>query len=279
MKEIPKIIHQVWVGPHSMPEPLKKCIETVKKHHPDWEYHLWTDENIPDDFCLKDELRGDHCEQFQGNENGLGRMSDVLRLGMLWQYGGVYLDTDMEALKPIDTLLEGLEFFLGCEHGDWKGCAILGSAKESEFLEVPMRLLKERHTPEGIEEMKRINAFNGPKFGGPAMWNDAWHIDREKYEGSGSKAFESKYFYPWKYDEGTRIQQWQIPSNPNDFWPELHMIHHWSLTWMWQDNTWQEMELKRPQEEPNGLTHHGNVSKAPVGRIHNSKENADNITS
>jgi len=248
MNNIPKIIHQVWVGPHPIPKPMQDCIETVKKHHPDWEYHLWTDDNLKEDFCLYEELRGDHCEEFKESETGTSddlppssRISDVVRLGVLWQYGGVYLDTDMEAVKPIDKLLEGFEFIIGEERPGWKGCAILASAPNGTFLETPMRLVKERHTPEGIEEMKRIKAFNGQKFGGPAMWNDAAQIDREMYESSDSlKVYPSEYFYPHDCNSGREMTDWEIPSNTSDFHPNLHMIHHFALSWFWDSLKWEK---------------------------------------
>ena len=242
MNSIPKIIHQIWIGPHDIPKPIKQCMETIRKYHPDWEYYLWTDDTLEEDFCLYDEFRGDCCEKFQGTENGLGRMSDVIRLGVLWEYGGVYLDADIEAVQPIDSLFHDFEFVIGEERPGWKGCAVLGSAPNSPFLETPMRLVKERHTAEGVEEMKRIGAFNGAKFAGPAMWNDAAWIDREMYESSDSlKIYPSEYFYPHDYHDGREITEWEIPSNTSEFHPNLHLIHHFALSWLWESEKWERL--------------------------------------
>nr|MBA2306899.1 hypothetical protein [Candidatus Dependentiae bacterium] len=45
--KIPKIIHQIWFGPKTPPSIFKESQESLKKHHPDWEYKLWTEEDIP----------------------------------------------------------------------------------------------------------------------------------------------------------------------------------------------------------------------------------------
>ena len=101
---IPRILHQVWVGPDQMPRDFLDYRESWRRHHPDWEMRLWTDESLPGDFVRP--------EAYERLRNPAER-SDIIRLEVLFRFGGVYVDTDVECLRPIDPLLEGVDFFAG----------------------------------------------------------------------------------------------------------------------------------------------------------------------
>jgi mannosyltransferase OCH1-like enzyme len=102
---IPRILHQVWVGPDPMPQEFQDYRESWRRHHPAWEMHFWTEENLPDDLVRK--------EAYERLRNPAER-SDIIRLEVLFRFGGVYADTDVECLRPIDPLLEeGADFFAG----------------------------------------------------------------------------------------------------------------------------------------------------------------------
>ncbi len=105
--KIPKIIHQIWLGPKRPPGFFLKFRESWQKLHPDWEYRLWTDVDLATyDFELRD--------LFDLSDN-YGEKSDILRAELLYKYGGVYVDTDFECLKPIDELVSKYDFFTGIE--------------------------------------------------------------------------------------------------------------------------------------------------------------------
>ena len=95
---IPRIIHQTWKvhDVHSVFEPF---IRSWLLLHPDWEYRFWTDE------MAADFMRGSYPEYWEMYEsfNGIQR-SDTIRYFILYHYGGVYADLDMEALQPFDAL-------------------------------------------------------------------------------------------------------------------------------------------------------------------------------
>ena len=102
---IPRILHQVWVGPDAMPQEYEDYRESWRRHHPEWEMRLWTDESLPDDFVRP--------EAYERLRNPAER-SDIIRLEVLYRFGGVYVDTDVECLRPIDPLLEDdVHFFAG----------------------------------------------------------------------------------------------------------------------------------------------------------------------
>ena len=106
---IPKIIHYCWFGRGPMPELALKCIESWHEFMPDWEYKLWNEDSF--DINFNDYTR----EAYQAKKYAF--VSDVARLYALFTEGGVYMDTDVEVLKPYDDLLSlsGFTGYEGCK--------------------------------------------------------------------------------------------------------------------------------------------------------------------
>lgn len=100
---IPKKIHYCWFGRNPKPKLAEKCIASWRKYCPDWEIIEWNEDN------------------FDVNTNGYMRMcyeqkkyaflSDYVRLVVVAEHGGVYFDTDVEVIKPIDDLLKNEAFY------------------------------------------------------------------------------------------------------------------------------------------------------------------------
>ncbi len=104
---IPKIIHQIWLGPKPPPSYYWDYKETWKKLHPDWEYRFWTDKEVEAlDFDLKD--------LYMRTPNW-GEKSDILRAELLDRFGGLYVDTDFECVKSFEELHYKYDFYTGLE--------------------------------------------------------------------------------------------------------------------------------------------------------------------
>lgn len=104
MHEIPKIIHQVWSGIHEpLPEHFQLLGETWREHHPDWEYILWDNEQI-NSFII--EYYPWHWDVYQSYRYDVQRW-DAIRYVILEKIGGMYVDFDIECIKPHDPLLVG----------------------------------------------------------------------------------------------------------------------------------------------------------------------------
>lgn len=103
---IPKIIHYCWIGGKPLPESVRKCIRSWKKYCPDYEIIEWNENNY--DFTKNNYMR----EAFE--EKKWGFVPDYARLDIIYTYGGIYLDTDVEIVKSFNDLLE-LEGFAGFE--------------------------------------------------------------------------------------------------------------------------------------------------------------------
>ena len=103
---IPKIIHYCWFGGNPLPESAKKYIESWKKHCPDYEIKEWNESNFDIRCCSYVK------EVYEAKKWAF--VSDYARFWILFHYGGLYFDTDVEILRPLDDLLTRGSF-MGCE--------------------------------------------------------------------------------------------------------------------------------------------------------------------
>lgn len=120
MASIPKIIHYCWVGGKPKPQSVLYCIESWKRFCPDYEIREWNETNY--DFSKNEYMR----QAYEAKKWGF--VPDYARLDIIYTYGGIYFDTDVELLRNLDSLLdqEGFmgfentgdgEFFVNCGHG------------------------------------------------------------------------------------------------------------------------------------------------------------------
>ena len=94
---IPKLIHAIWFSGDPMPELYLRCLESWKKYAPDYEIKIWNMETYKPDQCLFFEQAIEH--------KNWAFASDYARADLLYRYGGIYMDLDVEMLRPIDDLL------------------------------------------------------------------------------------------------------------------------------------------------------------------------------
>lgn len=103
---IPKKIHYCWFGGNPLPESAKLYIETWKKYCPDYEIIEWNEKNF-------DINKNQYCkEAYEAKKWAF--VSDYARFWILYEYGGLYFDTDVEVIKPLDSIIEKGPF-MGCE--------------------------------------------------------------------------------------------------------------------------------------------------------------------
>lgn len=109
---INKIIHQIWVGKYSLPEREARLSREMKEKHPDYEYYLWTDDNLPE---IPERLREMYDVMY--SKKDYVYCADMLRWIVVHQYGGWYLDIDWEFIKSLDTL--NIDDRSGIVFGHW----------------------------------------------------------------------------------------------------------------------------------------------------------------
>lgn len=102
---IPKIIHFCWFGGNPIPEEYKKYIRTWKTFCPDYIIKEWTEDNF-------DVTQNSYCkEAYEAKKWAF--VSDYARLKIIYEYGGVYLDSDVELIRGLDPLLKAGNGFIG----------------------------------------------------------------------------------------------------------------------------------------------------------------------
>ena len=135
---IPKIIHYCWFGNGEMPELALKCIESWHKHLPDYEYKLWNEDSFDVNAVPYTK------EAYEARKFAF--VTDYVRLWALYNEGGVYMDTDVEILKPLDDLLH-LSAFTGYEGSKTKPpvTGLMASESHGEWVKEQLDAYQDAH--------------------------------------------------------------------------------------------------------------------------------------
>jgi Glycosyltransferase sugar-binding region containing DXD motif len=123
---IPKIIHYCWFGNGDLPDKVKYCINSWKRNLPEYEIKLWNETNF--------DVNSSKFTRESYREKKYAFVSDYVRLYALKQYGGVYLDVDVEVTRNIDQFLDK-GVFMGFEEptGGIASC-IIGSTPSHKLI-------------------------------------------------------------------------------------------------------------------------------------------------
>jgi hypothetical protein len=105
--KIPKIIHQIWIGPKPRPY---KLMDTWKDRHPEFEYILWNEEEFEKrGIIFECQSKIDSIEEINGK-------ADIIRWELAYKYGGIFLDADSICIEPIDNYLMSHTAFASYEN-------------------------------------------------------------------------------------------------------------------------------------------------------------------
>lgn len=125
MAKIPKKIHYVWVGGNEFSKDIKRCMKTWQKYLSDYEIIEWNENNFDiaaHPFCQK-----------AYEEKKWAFVSDYIRAYVIYNEGGIYLDTDIILLDNFDKFLDH-EAFVGFENKDNPFTAVFGATKGHPFV-------------------------------------------------------------------------------------------------------------------------------------------------
>ncbi len=184
---IPKIIHHIWLG-SPLPETFKRYVDSWKEYHPGWEHKLWTDADIGS-FPL---VTGNLINK----AHNYGQKSDILRIEILYKFGGLYVDTDFLCLKPHDVIHHTCDFYAGMFDKDVL-TGIIGSCPEHPILENYLKSMKKCRCFEaraGEQDIRK--AIDVLKATGPYLFTDliTQHLSKDI---SGIILFPNIYYYPF----------------------------------------------------------------------------------
>ena len=134
-ENIPKKIHYCWFGGKELPKLAKKCIESWKKYCPDYEIIEWNEKNF--DININTYVK----EAYENKKWAF--VTDYVRLYVLYNHGGIYMDTDVEVIKNIDEFLDNDAFF-GFENIDYVSTGIMASKKRNQLFKTFMDYYNDR---------------------------------------------------------------------------------------------------------------------------------------
>lgn len=209
--KIPKVIHYVWFGGGKLKPLNQKCIDSWKKFCPDYEIKRWDETNY--------DILGCRCEYavdaYKNEEYAFA--SDYARVDIIRKYGGIYLDTDVELLRPIDELRK-CDFFCGFEdeHGINFGLGFGGVKNHPLAVEIE----KKYHTLSFYErEEKILNLKPCPEYLTDWVGESGVLLNGSYQEHEGVHVFPSMAFSPVRF---------HLSGEPDK---NSFSIHHWQHTW------------------------------------------------
>ena len=208
--KIPKVIHYCWFGGGQIPAANQKCIRSWKKYCPDYEIVRWDESN----FDI-------HANCYAEEAHQCGKwafVSDYARLKIIYDHGGIYLDTDVELLKPLDPLLE-FEGFMGFQN-DALVSSGLGFGAVAHH-PVIGRLLADYDAIHFRLEDGTLDMTACPDRNATALSELGVRADGSRQECCGIQFFPAEYFSPKDWRSG----KCAITANS-------YSIHHYKASWM-----------------------------------------------
>jgi len=132
---IPKLIHFIWIGDKALSKHKKRNIKTYKLLNPEWKIKLWTNDNLPKII-----------NTYTYNKvSSWAAKADILRLEILYKYGGLYTDIDSVCLKSLDELINNMTCFgMTGNHGNIAN-GTLGCIKKHKAFRILIENL-DKHT-------------------------------------------------------------------------------------------------------------------------------------
>lgn len=203
---IPKIIHYCWLSGEPYPELVQRCMQSWKEKLPDYEFMLW-DMNRFDIHSVS------WVEQACAAKKW-APASDYIRLYALYNYGGIYLDCDVEVVKAFDDLLNR-PYFFGKEHTpdktenrDSVEAAAFGCEKENPIVK------------EAMEYFATHNYLDDKGVLDPMTLPTLLSLVISKFSGPKIEVFPMDYFSP----KNTRTLELNITKN-------TYCVHHFNGSW------------------------------------------------
>lgn len=219
---IPRLIHFIWLG-SPLPCNVSERIGSWKMFHPGWKVQVWSEKELRSFSWSNVRLK----TAFE-KTGSLAEKADIWRLEILYQFGGVYSDTDVICLRSFQDLVEsGLSFFGGLEmnhaRSDRKdpfyvGTAVLGAAKKCAILQSCMDLYQTKEEAPHLELDLRA---------GPGLISQACKLGLQQFEET-MLLLPCSYFYPASFEA-----RWTSGKNPMEFVSrESFALHLWDSSWL-----------------------------------------------
>lgn len=210
----PKTIHYCWFGGNPLPKSAKKCIKSWEKNLSDYNIIRWDESNFDIDSIPYTK------EAYAAKKYAF--VSDYARFWILYHYGGVYFDTDVEVLKPIDDIVEAGNF-LGVEQQDDTHITVapglgLGAEKNDPLFKDLMEIYQSSHflCSNGMVKVQNIVEITTDYLIRKGLKNT-----NSIQQCCGFTIYPKDYFCPIDYD----TRELKITEN-------TRTIHHYAESWV-----------------------------------------------
>lgn len=218
---IPKIIHYCWFGKNPKPPFIEKCINSWRKKCPDYEIIEWNEDN----FDLNQNL---YCKQAYENKKW-AFATDYARLWILYNYGGIYFDTDVQVIKNFDPFLK-YKCFMGIENStdaaDVNTGVGIGAEKGNNVIKLLMDSYNIPFIINGKMDLTTCTVRN------TNVLKKIGYVQKNEYqELEDAVVFPTEFFCPIQMETGI------LKKTRNTY-----SIHHFSLSW-----TTEEKRIRRKE--------------------------------
>lgn len=208
---VPKVIHYCWFGNNPLPDSVIACISSWKKFCPDYQIIEWNEKNF--DLNINNYVK----EAYESKKYAF--VTDYVRLYALYNFGGIYLDSDVEVLKPLDKFLEH-RAFTGCENEEYCVTGIIAAEQGHPWIKDLLNSYKNRHFIQKNGKMditpntKVITQLTTEKYG--------W-VPKNEYQiiNEGLHIYPFSVFCAKDYKTGTVYST-----------NETYTVHHFSGSWV-----------------------------------------------
>lgn len=207
---IPKVIHYCWFGNGKMPPIAKKCIKSWKKYCPEYKLICHNEENF-------DISQNKYAKQAY-DAGKWAFVSDYVRLKVLYEEGGVYLDTDVEIIKPIDNLIKE-RGFMGFDDSGVISTGLGFSCEKGN--ELIGKLLADYDDISFVRSDGTYDVTPCPDRNSETLRNLGMDLDNKDQIFMGLHMLPEDYLCPMKYYTGKKI----ITKN-------TYSIHHFCASWI-----------------------------------------------
>ena len=206
---IPKKIHYIWLGRNKPSQLMLNCIASWKKYCPDYEIIEWNEDNF--------DINSIQYVKEAYNSKQWAFASDCIRMCILHNEGGVYLDTDVELLKPIDELLDAQ--IVAFEKGGRVAPGLIMAVNAGDDL---CKIMIEEYSSENfILDNGLLNQTTICQRFTDLMKKNGLITDGSYQENiAGYNVYPEEYFCPLSYDDGKLL----LTEN-------TYAIHHYAASW------------------------------------------------
>lgn len=224
---IPKKIHYCWFGGNPLDEVSLRCIESWKKYFPEYEIIQWNEQNF--DVFQMDFMR----KAYQ--EKKWAFVSDVARLLVIYEHGGLYFDTDVEVISDYhDILNSDIDGFLGIEKTNTVNTGLgFGAVPNHPFIKKMIHLYRELEYDQYSDCLSEVAC---PVLMTRLMEQDGYRTEDILQKCCGFAIYPSEYFAPMDYLNGTLFKT-----------DRTHSIHWYNASWQTakEKEEWMNMQKMR----------------------------------